>query len=149
MRIPAQRGFDATGNYRDIRIKLAKDVGINHSGVVRPHSVPPVGGIGIVAAATPGCGVMIDHRIHRPSRHPEKQTRTPEFPKITQIVLPVGLWHDSHTVSPLLHQRTPYHRRTERGMVNVGIPRKNHYIHLVPSTELHLLDRSRQPVGQH
>ena len=93
-----------------MRIKPLEYAGIDGHGIVGTVSGLASGSIGIVTAQTLGGGIMVDHRVHGSGIDSEKQTRGSQFTEVPQIVLPVGLRDDRHTVAlPLQH--SGYHCR--------------------------------------
>ncbi len=148
VRVSAQRSLNAAGNNGHVGIEATQNLGIDNGWIVGAHAVAAVGRVGVIATAATGGGVMVNHRIHSAGRNTEEQPRSTEFLEVAQIVLPVRLRHNSHAIVPHLHQYAPNHGSTKRRVVNIGIARKQHDVHLVPTAKFHLLHRRRQPIGQ-
>ena len=108
------------------------------------------GSVGIVGATAACGGIVIDHGVHRSGGNAEEEPRTAEFAEITQVVLPVGLGHDSHTIAPDFKKCASYYGRTERWMVNIRIAREENNVDalaVVPAVKSSLLDRRGEPAA--
>ena len=68
--------------------------------------------IGILRTQTlVGC-IFIDHRVHTTWGNTEEKSWSSEFLKVTEIPVPVRLWHDSHAITSSL-KGTTYHGSTK------------------------------------
>ena len=143
MRKPPQRGLDATRNNRHMGEQTFQDAAIYRHGTVGTESRPAARRIGVVAAQAQVGRIVVHHGVHGPRRHPEEEARRPQLGKVAQVVPPVGLRHDGHTVSLGLEQ-APYDRRPESRMVDIGIPREKDHVKVIPSPLAHLPYRRRQ-----
>lgn len=82
--------------------------------------MPSSGCIGIVVTQTAGGCVMVDHRVHRAGRYPEKQPWAAELLEVAQVVLPVGLRDYSDIVAVALEDAAN-DGSTESRMIYIGI----------------------------
>ena len=80
---------------------------------------------------------MVDHRVHSSCRHREEEAWLAEFLEVAEVIAPVGLWNDSHTVALSLEDAT-YDSSTKGGVVDVGIACEDYDIELVPAASLNL-----------
>lgn len=71
-----------------------------------------------------------------------KKRRGPELGEIAQVVAPVGLRDDGHTVTLGLEQ-APDDCRSECWVVDVGIAREEDHVELIPAAFADLFDRCR------
>ena len=132
------RSLDASNNDRHIGINLLKDARIDISGAVGSESSLTTRGVGVIVAQTPCGSVMVHHAVHGTTSNAEKESRTSELSKITQVVSPVGLRNNGHLV-PCCLKRAPDNSRAKRRMVNIGIACDQHHVNLLPTETLDLL----------
>ena len=137
-----QRGLDAADDHRNVGIEPFEDLRIDRHGVVGPESGLAAGRVGVVVPqAEVGC-VVVHHRVHRSGRDAEEEARGPELGEIAQVVAPVGLRDDGHTVTLGLEQ-APDDCRSECRVVDVGIAREEDHVELIPAAFADLFDRCR------
>jgi hypothetical protein len=86
---------------------------------------------------------VVHHRIHRPGRHAEEEARSAELGEIPQVVPPVGLGHNRHTI-PFGFEQTAHDGRAERRVVDVGIAREEDHVELIPAACADFLEGSGQ-----
>src|SRR5574344_2936919 len=86
---------------------------------------------------------MIHHRIHSPACNPKEKSRTTELFKISQIVSPIWLRDNCHTI-PFSLKNSRNYCTTKRGMIYIGITGEDNDIYILPPECLHLLFRCRQ-----
>ena len=127
-----QRSLDAAGDDRHTGEKRAQSLAIDDCGVVGAQAGTAVGRIGVVAATAAVGSVVIHHGIHCAGRNAEEEARSAELAEVAQVVLPVGLWHNSHAVAVSL-EHAANHRRAHRGVVDISVAREEDYIHIVPA----------------
>ena len=143
----AHTGLYAAEYDGHVRIELTQNLGIYDSGIFWPHVVPPVRRIGILRAQAAGSGVFVHHRVHATRGNPKPKARSPQAAEVPEVAVPVGLWDNGHPKSFCL-QNTPNDSRAKRGVVNVGVPRKEDDISTVPTAQLHLAAGRGQEGGQ-
>ena len=71
----AQRGFDASDDYRNVRIEAFEYLRVDRHGMVGAESRFAAGGVGIVVAQPQVGRIVVDHRVHRPARNSEEEPR--------------------------------------------------------------------------
>ena len=142
----AQRGLDAADHYRRVGIEPLEDARVDRHGVVGAESRLAARRVGVVVAQPQVGRVVVDHRVHGPGRDAEEEPRCPQLGEVPQVVPPVGLGHDGHTV-PLGLEQAADDRGAEGRMVDVGVAREEDDVECVPSAGAHLLDGRRQKHG--
>ncbi len=120
MRQTSQRGFYASAYHRHIGIYLFENLGVDNGGIVGACAVAAAGSVGVVTATTAVGRVVVDHRVHCAGADTEEKPRLAKLAEVAQVVLPVGLGHDSHLVAVSL-ENAAYHCSSEGRMVNVGV----------------------------
>ena len=74
--------------------------------------MPAIGTVSILGAQSAvGC-VLVDHGVHTAWSYAEEQTWSAQLLEVTEVAVPVRLWHDSYP-QPLSLQCAAYHRRSE------------------------------------
>ena len=131
-------GFDTSNNHRGIGIELLEDTRVYVCGAVRAETCLPARCVSIIVTQTAGSGVVIDHTVHYTTIDPEKEAWSPELAEIAQVVAPVGLRNNSHTIASCL-KRTPNNGCTKGRMVNVSIACDQNDVDLLPSKALDLI----------
>ena len=143
----AQGCLDAAKYDGHVGEELLEDLGIDDGGIFRSHVVPSVGTIGILRAQSAvGC-VFVHHRVHAAWGNTEEESGAPEFLEVSEVTMPVGLWHDSHAIASCF-EGSPDDGGSKRGVVDIGIAREQDDIHFIPSPEFQLLLRRRQKIRQ-
>ena len=87
---------------------------------------------------------MVDHGVHGAGVDAKEEPWRAKFGEVAQIVSPVGLRDDGHTIAVSL-KHASYHGGTHRRVVDVGIATEQDYVDVVPSQSFHLLARGGQP----
>ena len=82
--------------------------------------MPSSGCIGIVVTQTAGGSIMVDHRVHRAGRYPEKQPWSAGLLEFAQVGRPVGLRDYSDLVAVALEDAAN-DGSTESRMIYIGI----------------------------
>lgn len=82
--------------------------------------------------------IMIDHRIHSPGRDAEKEARGPQLREVAQIIPPIGLRNNRHTITLGL-QKASDNRRAKSRVIDISVTREKDDIKLVPTPGPHFL----------
>ena len=147
VRHATQRSFDAANDDGYIGVELFQNVAIDHWSIVGTEARLAAWSVGIVAAQALVGGVVVHHRVHAARRHAKINSRLTELLEVTQVVAPVGLRDKRHTKAVVLQDPSD-DRRPKRGMVDVGVARDEHDVHLVPTAQVGLFLRYREPVKE-
>ena len=137
-----ERSLDASYDHRYIRPQPLKYLGIYCDCPVRSSSKLSVRSVCVFMTQTPGCGIMVDHGIHRPGVHCKIQPWSAQLAEVPQVILPVRLWHHSYPVTEFF-EVSGYTRRTETRMIHKGVTCKEDHVYVVPSEPLNFLYGSR------
>ena len=97
-------------------------------------------------AQTTGGGIVVYHTVHHSAVDTEEKTWLPEFAEVAQVVAPVGLRDDGHTVACRL-ERAPYDGCAKRGVVDIGIAGYEDDVDHVPPEAFHLVECYGQKVS--
>ena len=108
----AQRRLDTTYHNRYVRVEPFQDLRVDRNRIVGPEPGLAASRIGIVAAQTQVGRIVVNHRVHRARRNPEKEPRGPQLPEIAQVIAPVRLRNDRYTI-PFGLEQPPHNRRSE------------------------------------
>ena len=143
----SQGSFYASEHHGHVGVELFENLRVDDGGIFRSFVVASVGRVGILRAQ-PSCGgVLVHHRIHAPWRNAEEQPRSPQLREVAVVAVPIGLRYDGHMITRSFQYATD-DSHTKRRVVNVCVTREENNVHVVPTTQLHLLLCRRQKVGQ-
>ena len=143
----AQRCLDAADHDGRVRVERLEDARIDGHRAVGAESGLAAGRVGVVAAQAEVGRVVVHHRIHAAGRDAEEEARFAQFAEVAQVVAPVGLRHDGHAVAFGLQQPAD-DRRSEGGVIDVGIAGEQDDVEVVPAECFHLFGRGREPVAR-
>lgn len=135
----SHRSLHAAYNHRHIGINIFQDARIHIGSIVGAETITAARSISIIVAKTTCRSVMVHHRIHHARSNAKKESWCTEFSKISQVVSPVRLWYDSHTITSRLQSSTNY-SRAERGMIHIGVATHNDNIDFRPAEAFHLVE---------
>ena len=139
----SQRGLDAAQHNGGVRKELLQDARIDRYGAVGAEARLTTGRVGVVVAQAEVGRVVVDHRIHRATRHGKEYARRAQLLEVAQVVAPIRLRYDRHAI-PLGLQQTTDDGRPERGVVDVGVAREEHNVEFVPAAGANLFQCSRK-----
>ena len=106
VRKSTQRGLDTSHNNGNMGVKTLENLGIYRYGIVGAETSLATSRVGVVTAQADIGRIMVYHRVHSSSRHAKEQTWCAQLLEVAQIVPPVGLWHNGHTVALGFEQTT-------------------------------------------
>ena len=138
VRQPTHRGFDTGNNDRGIGIELLENARVDIGGTVGAKTCLAARSVGIVVTQTTGGGIVVYHTVHHSAVDSKEKSWLPEFAEVAQVVAPVGLRDDSHTVA-CCFECAPNDGCTEGRMVDVCIARDQNYVDLFPPETLDLI----------
>ncbi len=138
----AQAGLDPAGDDRHILVRLAGTLGVNDDRAVGTPAVHIPRRIGVVGTDLPLGRVVVDHRIHVPGGHAEKQVGPAQCAEWLGR-RPVRLGENTHP-EPLRLQQPPDDRHAEARVIDIGIAGDQNDVTAVPAERVHLLARGRQ-----
>ena len=127
--------------------KLAQYLSIYDAGLLGTAVMATVRREGILGAQSLGGGVFVYHRVHAPGRDGEEEARPTEFLEVTEVAVPVRLWHDGHLIASSL-KGTTYYGGTKGRVVHVGVAGKEYHIERVPTTEFTFFLGGGEEIGQ-
>ena len=102
VRQTAHGGLYARHDDGHIGIYLFQYASVDIGGAVGTETSLSTRRVGVVVAKATGSGVVVHHTVHRPAGDSEEETRTTKLAEIAQVVAPVGLRYDGHTVASSL-----------------------------------------------
>ena len=138
----AKRCLDAAQHDRNILVRAANQVSVDHRRPIGPESHCAAGRERIGAAMLLGNRVVIHHRVHVASGNQESQPG-PSQHRDAFRVAPIGLAdHANLIVIGLKQARDDGH--AERGMVDICIAAHEHEVATVPTALLHIGTANRQ-----
>ena len=120
VRHTAQGCLDATQYDGHIRIQLAQYLAIDDGRIFWTHVMTTVRTIGILRAQTTIGGVFVDHRVHTARGNAKEEARASQLLKVSIVAMPVGLWHDGHTIA-CCFQGAPNDGSTKRGVIHIRV----------------------------
>ena len=91
VRQTAHAGLDTGDDDRHVGVYLLQYAAVDVCSPVGPEARLAAGGIGVVVAEAPRCGVVVHHAIHSAACNSEKESGLAEFAEVAQVVPPVGL----------------------------------------------------------
>ena len=98
----AQGSLDAAEHDGHVGEELTQYLGVDNAGLLGTAVVATVRREGILGAQSLGGGVFVYHRVHAPGRDGEEEARPTEFLEVTEVAVPVRLWHDGHLIASSL-----------------------------------------------
>ena len=131
----AQTGLDASDDDGHIGEELLEDARIDDGGVFGTEVVATVGRVGILRAQSLVGRVFVHHRVHRPRRNGEEESRTSQLLEVAVVAMPVGLGNDGHPQALRLKYASD-DRRREGWVVNVSVAGEDDDIEGIPAEPL-------------
>ena len=101
-----QRGLDTSHNNGNMGVEALENLGIYRYGIVGTEAGLATSRVGVVTAQADVGRIVVYHRVHSSARHTKEQTWRAQLLEVAQIVPPVGLWHNGHTVALGFEQTT-------------------------------------------
>ncbi len=146
VRDPAQRGFYAADDDRNVLETLPCALRIDDDRPVRPAAALAARRVGVIAPYAAIGGVAVDHGVHVSGGDAEEQVGSPECGKGLSAV-PVRLRDDADPET-LGFQYPADDGHAEAGVIDVGVTAHQDDVAAVPAQRLHLRARHGQERGR-